>query len=153
MGVFGMKEKEKKKVFRMRNFKVLVSTRLWIIVFVVLGIIFLWPQVGDFARGLEVHFLLFQFIICSVATAVTAFSAFEIESKGEFVKDIVMDVLLLLVPVVTLTRAFDTESYWFPFVVLGFSILFAAADFLISLNTGSGKLLEMDKQRFAESRD
>lgn len=137
----------------MKKLKVLLSTRLWIIFFVVLGIVFLWPQVGAFFMGYEVYFLLVQIIICGITTGMTAFSAFEIESKGEFVKDIVLDVLLLLIPIVVLVRAFDSEAYWFPFLVLVFSVLFAAADFLISLNTGAGKLLEMDKQRFAESRD
>lgn len=91
-------------------------------------------------------------VFSAVALSLSAFHSFDIESKREFVIDIIMDVISLcsaiamMVYLMTLEINFSVSKDAVVLSVLAIGL--AVLDFLISLNGGSGKLLEMDREHF-----
>lgn len=136
-------------------FKSLFSTRAVVIVTGILAYIFAVQGVSAIL-GDSVDFQ--TILICIlVATALSitasAFSSFDIESKRAFVVDILLDVVLLALTSALFTylvtihlwvpnRYIDAEAIVLAATALGLSVL----DFLVSLNAGAGKLLEMDRE-------
>ena len=110
---------------------------------------------GSYVGFLE--FLIAVLVVSALSIAVSAFGAFDIESKREFVWDIILDVLVFGMAIWVLTYLLTLQFYggrvspqavYLTITALGLSIL----DFLISLNGGAGKLLEMDREHFIRDR-
>ena len=89
-------------------------------------------------------------VVSAVSIAMSAFSSFDIRSKREFVMDIILDLVFFGASICLLTYLFTLSIYgvsisqqalYLTITALGLSTL----DFLISLNGGAGKLLEMDR--------
>lgn len=93
-------------------------------------------------------------ILCFTALAISfsAFASFDIPSKRAFVMDITMDVIFLVGASALLTYLITLHFYLKSgveaeaIVLSGTAVGLATLDFLISLNGGSGKLLEMDRE-------
>ncbi len=92
-------------------------------------------------------------VVSAVSIAMSAFSSFDIDSKRAFVMDIILDLVFfgasmgMLVYLFTLSvygLNISSQALYLTITALGLSIL----DFLISLNGGAGKLLEMDREHF-----
>ena len=106
------------------------------------------PVFGGFVGFLQL--LVGILVVSSVSIAMSAFSSFDIRSKRSFVMDIILDLVFFGASVVMLTYLFTLSIYgvnissqalYLTVTALGLSTL----DFLISLNGGAGKLLEMDR--------
>lgn len=131
--------------------KIFFSTRVWVILSLLasFGVMF-WPVVRVEVQGQEQLVLLIQLGVLVISTGITVYSTYEVEGKDEFVKDIMMDVFILVVSVAALVYGFSTglNEYWLPMAMMGVSAFFAFFDFAFSLNGGASKLLEMDKSQF-----
>jgi len=101
--------------------------------------------------------LILILVISAISISISAFGAFDIESKRAFVWDIILDVLVfgfaiwMLTYLVTLRLyggGVSIQALYLTATALGLSVL----DFLISLNGGAGKLLEMDREHFTRDR-
>lgn len=101
--------------------------------------------------------LILILVISAISISVSAFGAFDIESKRAFVWDIILDVIVFGFAVLMLTYLLTLQFYgvdvspqalYLTFTAIGLSVL----DFLISLNGGAGKLLEMDREHFTRDR-
>lgn len=96
-------------------------------------------------------------IASALSLAGTAFYSFDIEAKADFVMDIALDLLSFGGAVGMLVYLFTANAYggavsfqafYLTFIALGLALL----DFLVSLNAGAGKLLEMDREHFTKDR-
>ncbi len=92
-------------------------------------------------------------VVSAVSIAMSAFSSFDIDSKRAFVMDIILDLIFFGASMAMLTYLFvlsiygleiSSQAMYLTITALGLSVL----DFLISLNGGAGKLLEMDREHF-----
>jgi hypothetical protein len=110
---------------------------------------------GGYVQFLQV--LVGILVIGSISIAMSAFSSFDISSKRAFVMDIILDLIFfgaataLLIYLATLGAwgvDISAQAFTLTITALGLSIL----DFLISLNGGAGKLLEMDREHFTRDR-
>jgi len=131
------------------------STRAVVIVTCVLGYLFA-IQGTNAILGEQIDFLMVLVgILIATALSITlsAFFSFDIESKRAFVTDILLDVVFLAGAVVLLTYL-TTVHLWVPgrtvdaeaIVLASTGVGLAVLDFLVSLNAGAGKLLEMDRE-------
>jgi len=94
-------------------------------------------------------------VLTALSIAASAFTSFDVESKREFIADIGIDVLLLCASVALLsfllTRQMAFQNIEAEAIVLaGTALGLSALDFLISLNAGAGKLLEMDREHISK---
>jgi hypothetical protein len=139
--------------------KTIISPRT--IVFLTLVMAFLIRFNGYdamFGNLLEFLQLLILILVAgALSISVSAFGAFDIESKRAFVWDIILDVIVFGFAIWMLTYLLTLQVYgarvsvqalYLTFTAVGLSVL----DFLISLNGGAGKLLEMDREHFTRDR-
>jgi len=110
---------------------------------------------GDYVSFLQV--LVAILVISALSLANTAFRSFDIESKTEFVMDITIDMaffgacIAMLIYLLTLKvygATISFQAFYLTAIALGLTTL----DFLVSLNAGAGKLLEMDREHFTRDR-
>jgi len=132
------------------------------IVFLILVLAFLL-RFRDFEEifGTMVDFnqvLIFILLLAVVSLGITAFKSFDIESKTEFVLDITFDLVFfggaigMLIYLSTLGFygvEISSDGVYLTCIALGLSVM----DFLISLNAGAGKLLEMDREHLTRDRN
>jgi len=132
------------------------------IIFLTLVLAFLL-RFRDFEEifGTAVNFLqiLIAILLVSVVSlAITAFKSFDIESKTEFVLDISIDLIFfgasigMLIYLSTLGfygAKVSSHGVYLTCIALGLSVM----DFLVSLNAGAGKLLEMDREHLTRDRN
>ncbi len=131
------------------------------IVFLTLLLAFLVRFTGyDAMFGAYISFLQVLVVILvlgSISLAVTAFSSFDIESKTDFVMDITIDLIFFGACVTTMAYLstlsiygvnVSFQAFYLTAVALGLTTM----DFLISLNAGAGKLLEMDREHLSQGR-
>ncbi len=145
-------ETQTKKGVIMTLLKIFFATRIWVVLTVLAGLsVMFWPTARVFSQGQEQTLLLLEIGILVVSTGFSIFSTYEVESKDAFVKDIIGDVLVWTITIMSLTYAVATGmiAYWLPLAMLGVSGFFAFFDFLFSLNGGASKLLEMDKTQIS----
>jgi len=112
-----------------------------------------------FGTALDFLQVLIAILLVSVVSlAITAFKSFDIESKGEFVLDITFDLIFfgaaigMLIYLSTLGfygAKVSAHGVYLTCIALGLSVM----DFLISLNAGAGKLLEMDREHLTRDRN
>ena len=109
--------------------------------------------VGVFGSMIDFQQLIIVLLVLSaISLAMGAFNSFDIETKNEFVMDVVFDTLsmcacvAMLAYLLTLEINFDVsiDAIWLTGLALGLAVI----DFMISLNGGAGKLLEMDREHF-----
>ena len=110
---------------------------------------------GSTVQFLQV--LIFILVVSVLSLAFTAFKSFDIESKTEFVMDITIDMaffgacIAMLIYLLTLKvygATISFQAFYLTAIALGLTTL----DFLVSLNAGAGKLLEMDREHFTRDR-
>lgn len=135
--------------------RTILSPRLVVFLTLVLAFLVRFRGYDDMLGG-YVNFLqtlVFILVISVLSLALTAFSSFDIESKSDFVIDITLDLIFfgaavwLLAYLSTLAlygASVSFQAFYLTIVALGLSLL----DFLVSLNAGAGKLLEMDREHF-----
>ncbi len=101
------------------------------------------------------HTLIAILVFSAISIAVSAFGSFDITSKRAFVLDIIIDVIFLCFALTTMTylltlgalnRGVSSDAIFLTLTALGLSII----DFMISLNGGAGKLLEMDREHVSQ---
>jgi len=137
----------------------LISPR--VIVFLTLLLALLVRETGyDAVFGSYVNFLqvlVFILVVGFISISLTAFRSFDIESKNEFVLDITIDLAFFGAGVAMLTYLttlsvyglnISFQAFYLTIIALGMTTL----DFLVSLNAGAGKLLEMDREHFTRDR-
>lgn len=110
---------------------------------------------GSYVDFLQV--LIFILLVSVISLAFTAFKSFDIESKTDFVIDITLDLVFfgaavgMLIYLSTLGIYgvdISVQALYLAGIALGLSLI----DFLVSLNAGAGKLLEMDREHFTRDR-
>jgi len=110
---------------------------------------------GSTVQFLQV--LIFILVVSVLSLAFTAFKSFDIESKTEFVFDISLDLVVFGVAIGMLIYLstlglygadISSDAFYLTCIALGLSVM----DFLVSLNAGAGKLLEMDREHFTRDR-
>lgn len=110
---------------------------------------------GSYVGFLQV--LIFILLVSVISLAFTAFKSFDIESKTDFVIDITLDLVFfgaavgMLIYLSTLGIYgvdISVQALYLAGIALGLSLI----DFLVSLNAGAGKLLEMDREHFTRDR-
>jgi len=94
-------------------------------------------------------------VLTALSISATAFWSFDIESKRDFVTDIFADIVVLMLAVALLAHLLtrssffqDVEAEALVLAVTAFGL--ALLDFLVSLNAGAGKLLEMDREHISK---
>lgn len=102
------------------------------------------------------HTLIAILIFSAISIAVSAFGSFDITSKRAFVLDIIIDVIFLCFALTMMTYLLtlgalnqggvSSDAIFLTLTALGLSII----DFMISLNGGAGKLLEMDREHVSQ---
>lgn len=137
-------------------FRLLFSTRFVVLVTSILSLVVAIVGI-DRVLGPDIQFSWVLIgILCFTALAISfsAFASFDIPSKRAFVVDIVMDMIFLAGAIVVLTylitlhlnirQGVEAEAI----VLSATAVALATLDFLVSLNGGAGKLLEMDREHF-----
>ncbi len=128
------------------------------IVLITLSLAFFVSETGfESNQGLGItlqHTLIAILVFSAVSIAVSAFGSFDITSKRAFVLDIIIDVFFLCLSLTTMTylltltalnERISPDAIFLTLTALGLSII----DFMISLNGGAGKLLEMDREHIS----
>ncbi len=128
------------------------------IVLITLSLAFFVSETGfESNQGLGItlqHTLIAILVFSAVSIAVSAFGSFDITSKRAFVLDIIIDVFFLCLSLTTMTylltltalnERISADAIFLTLTALGLSII----DFMISLNGGAGKLLEMDREHIS----
>ncbi len=139
--------------------KTIISPRTIVFLTLVLAFLVRFSGYDTVFGGLLgfLQLLILILVIGAISISISAFGAFDIESKRAFVWDIILDVLVFGFAVWMLTYLLTLRVYggnvsiqalYLTFTAMGLSIL----DFLISLNGGAGKLLEMDREHFTRDR-
>ena len=125
----------------------LLSPRIWVMIILAVSAAYhFYPRV--FHRVDTIMLLLVILGIAFLVFLTTALGTYDISSVEEFVKDIIMDVLYLIISVSCVVAGVFLHANQYSLGIIGIAIILSGADFVLSLKGGASKLLEMDKAQF-----
>ena len=132
----------------------ILSTRLWIMIILIEALVahFAPELFTSLTLGEPVMLMFVTLVVAGIASLNNASTVYDVESDKAFVRDIILDVVFIVIATsgIIIGLYEEANAYVLVFVSMAFGV--AIYDFKISLIGGASKLLEMDKSQITSSR-